>query len=440
MILTPEGAAYSESVKPKKATCIYSGPSTSALPSVIQSSQGGLTRQVLLSSTPPKSLLLPHQQLPRGPRRPLQVNAEQHRTLFGDHHNETEKRKGTDIAAQPVVSNVSDKALQLVQFCNHCTFEIGTVQGVSKCNNQEGSVNGSPNPQLHEALPAMREKQIENSLSRQNPGSQLVGLSRSYPCTFQDAEEAIYPFIAPPNACNNVTLSQLNGNLYNPQPGPPKELMVTKCVLPKRTDLCRSCRSLDKAVQPVLYNWNSWWEAEHVHCVMNEESYMNCVECRCEEDIKDLLGKESRSNRNNSGELVTPRKNEADPSFPSPNKFRKHTTMITSASTSHAEQNPIQTTKDTPEAQKCESRGFSPLWLSKLKSPKSRSSPSDTKDSNQWNIKVKSQHGDIFTKIKVVDAYKSLKLIVSIPFRRLVTERQLKKYCGEGGKHRILTQ
>lgn len=234
----------------------------------------------------------------------------------------------------------------------------------------------------------------------------------------QEKDEAHYPFIVPPTS-GDIALSQLNDASYQCHPGPPKELIITKCKpQSSRGELCKTCREMDQAVRPVVYDWNGWWEAEHVLCMMNEESHANYVECRSEEDIRSILAKNSRRIRKN---LKSPGK-PLDSSYITPTK------------------NPMPTLTPLSEPAGHSQRGIKRVCgLKKLKMLRQSATSDEMRRSSRKSSSKETTAGDPFTKSLVVDACKSLKLIVSIPFRKLITERQMKKYCGEGGKYRIPT-
>lgn len=310
-------------------------------------------------------------------------------------------------------TSMCEEAYQLVQFCNHCTFGLDssnreTVEPCDTPNVSCQSMSGLSTPNQGTSL------KPKNRLTLQPMANQTL-------FCHEETDESHYPFITPLTGEQDVALSQLNDANYQCHPGPPKELIITKCK-PKSSkgELCRTCREMDEAIRPVVYDWNGWWEAEHVLCVMNEESYANYIECRSEEDIRNILARNFRSARK---ALKSPAK-PLDSSYITPIKNPM----------------PLLTPQSEParRSQCGVKRVYGQSWIKKLKAPRQGIALDDVRRSRCKS--TGQEMSDPFTKSLVADACKSLKLIVSIPFRKLVTERQMKKYCGEGGKHRIPTR
>lgn len=172
--------------------------------------------------------------------------------------------------------------------------------------------------------------------------------------------------------------------------------------------------SFDSAVRPVVYDWNGWWEAEHVLCLMNEESYMNYIECRSEDTIKKIMEKKRQPHHHDKTMLTTM----------TPKRWQRK-------SCSHFGYR----------------RGSGQNWVRRLKirrpitpSPSPPPSPPCTPQEKQLSVNhtpTGENHPD--NEARVATEEENLKLIVSIPFRQLITDRQMKKYCTAGAKHRIST-
>lgn len=326
-------------------------------------------------------------------------------------------------------SLLCEEAYQLVQFCNHCSEMENRNQ-----TDAADMETGSPDLSCQCDGDGLSTPISQGTTPLKPNGSAAGPTSNSAAALFcPDEEDPHYPFIVPPTNDRDVSLSQLNHATYHCHLGPPKELTVTKCK-PRTSrggDLCRACREMDEAVRPVVYDWNGWWEAEHVLCTLNEESYTNCVECRSEEDIRGLLSKNSRRIRQ---ALLRPPAKPLDSSYVTPIKHPIPSVMAASEPTRRSQCGPRNGQR----------------WRKKLKLQRQSSvrdgsgeAPADTRSRARSGgckaASVKDAGDSASTKSLVSDACKSLKLIVSIPFRKLITERQMKKYCGEGGKHRIPT-
>lgn len=412
-------------------------------------SQGRLPTGCLLASSSPRSkqlMMSPQSPLPPGPSpsssRGLSNSATKRQaTLLGESRERYERRVRSLQSPQLASTNtMCEEAYQLVQFCNHCTFGLDGVPGNSKNPKELVSTvpvpvdqtpptgHGHLLPPRHQSTPASCEK--FNSRNKTVSRTSIFGQSSL--CERQDETEyknLHYPFITPPNGERDIPLSQLNSGWYQLQPGPPKELRITRCRTPKRqSEISKSCRDLDEAVRPVMYDWNGWWEAERVLCMMNEESYLNYVECQSKEDTRKTPRKNS-SKLTKKSTTTTTSFGKEDPSFLTPtNKTGNKTGTPTSR---------------TPRSTKFEIKlSYGQSLVRKLRVQRHRDAAPSAKHSG-GKVSCSGQcsdPSDPSTRRKVVEACRSLKLIVSIPFRKLVTERQMKKYCGEtGGKHRIPT-
>ena len=312
----------------------------------------------------------------------------------------------------PPSNGMCNEAYQLMQFCNHCNG-IGAMD-VAKTPTQEPA---SPAVQcLH------REKSLldcsqdthrvpsQESINKSVLDPKLAELldenSHHHQQQIEDSQGAsYYPFIAPPTGNRNVSLSQLNNrkNGCKLDPGPPKELNVTKCKPKiKGESTIEQRASFDSAVRPVVYDWNGWWEAEHVLCMMNEESYMNYIECQSEDNIKQVLEERKQA----------------------------HTDK------------PATMTPDRWQRRSCSHFGFrrgsGQNWVRRLKIRKPISPMPLPEKSKSSKPKHVGRHCEEFPSWEVKD--KNLKLIVSIPFRQLITDRQMKKYCVAGAKYRVPTE
>ena len=363
------------------------------------------------------------------------------------------------------------EAYQLVQFCNHCSFGMDGTAARQSATTREptspiiqqqsplhhhhhhGHAHGHSAHMTDRSTVSAHEKsnQQENSISHDlDPNSQQQQQQQQQQhqeecdcLTEAENQKACYPFIVPPTAEWDIPLSQLNScnGVYQFRgAGPPKELTVTK-YRPQSTtvDGCRSYRGgVDEAVRPVVYDWNGWWKAERVLCMMNEESYMHYVECRSEGDIKKILEKSSKKIRRSLNFGAPPSGKALDPTCLTPTKNARL----------GEERGSKESPPPPPPSMRTQCRVkklYGPSWMKKLKVQRRntgllamktlppRASPLSTR-----SLRDKPPPPTpVTTKSKVVE---SLKLIVSIPFRKLITERQMKKYCGEGGKYRIPTK
>ncbi len=321
----------------------------------------------------------------------------------------------------PTSNSMCNEAFQLMQFCNHCNFNSG--MDASKGGVKRLRELASPAAQSQAPL------QRENSLSEHSQGNngtssqEILDKSPLDPKLAellhenshhhqQQVEESqgssYYPFITPPTGNRNISLFQLNSNgNYQLDPGPPKELKITKANPKSRGDPVKQHTSFDSAVRPVVYDWNGWWEAEHVLCMMNEESYVNYIECKSEETIKKILEKKRQAHSNNNKAMLT--------TTMSPDRWQRR-------SCSHFGFR----------------RGSGQNWVRRMKirkpiSPTPPSPPPPPPPREKLNHKSAGRYC-------IEPPNRDLKLIVSIPFRQLITDRQMKKYCVAGAKHRIPTE
>ena len=370
----------------------------------------------LLTSTPKAKRSLQTPQTPKGVPRKRQVASDLRESFDESMEHKKDKLAALRSPRPPTNGNGSmcDEAYQLVQFCNHCTL------GLDSSNTSVDMQ--SPDVSCHSTLNGYSTpNQLGTPMKpRATPLPTGPGMNDIQTLFSPEQEDRHYPFMVPPTSERDAVLSQLNDAGYQWHPGPPKELVITKCKPQDSTsELCRTCTEMEEAIRPVVYNWNSWWEAENIVCMMNEELYTNYVECRSEEDMQRILGKSTRrirkvlktsaSGKTPDASYVTPTKNPVPVSGPVSEPVRRG---------SHGRLK----------------RGCGQNWMKKYKAQRTL-----TIGSSCGKPSLK-EPGDPCGKSLVVDACKSLKLIVSIPFRKLITERQLKKYCGEGGKHRIPTQ
>ena len=310
-------------------------------------------------------------------------------------------------------NGMCSEAYQLMQFCSHCNIGMdGRKSGERKRLQREMASPLHSQPLLLQREKSLSELNQATSRvsSRERVDSvdpKLAELLRENSHHHQQQVEEMqgssyYPFLAPPTGHRNVSLSQLNTDSnYQLDPGPPKELTVTKCNPRARGDIVRHPTSFDSAVRPVVYDWNGWWEAEHVLCMMNEESFMNYIECRSESTIKDILEQKKQ-----------PRSNGAMPRAMSPERCQRR-------SCSHFGFR----------------RGSGQNWVRRLKIRKPKTpSPPPPPPPREKAKKHKStigHHRDL--------PVGNMKLVVSIPFRQLITDRQMKKYGVSGAKYRIQT-
>ncbi len=360
---------------PKHGANIY--PPSTILPAAVPRYVGGQMSPAFTQSSYRQSFHSPP------PRIPKDVNA----TNSLETYSEGEKSLQSQV--------VSEEALQLVQFCNHCTFGLNPVQ---KLNSQSA--------------------QVEEASKSQNELNQPF--NQRSPCIMHDEDEnQIYPFIATPVGHQNLSLSQLNNTGFqSATPGPPKELTITKPKLLDKVDTtaCTPQKSLDEAVRPIVYDWNSWWKEKRVVCMMNEESYLNYVECKCKKDIRKILEKNSKRTKKT---LVLSKKKDSLPA-----KDGNKSTEMTASST-----------KSSPVA---EHVGYKrKMNRPGLLPPSFDFKNTDSFDSKEMDVCSSDDNTHPHSSSRLADICKNLKLIVSIQFCRLVTERQMKKYCWKGGKHRI---
>lgn len=430
MPLNPRaGSSFNDSLS-KQKHMVYPSHSTSVSPMATPTSHTKQTMGYLLASTPVgKRPMLSPQLATHTPNRRLSNNNLAPSSAVCVQERGYVKKRG-EVSSSPGIpqtprrsgdnsknNSLCEEAYQLVQFCNHCTF------GLEHSSHRTSSKD--PGYQTQQNDPHCFATRNESSCERSVKDRMVPQPDHdeadhpSY--IFQDngvGEDSHYPFITPPSDDRDIALSQLNGNSYQLQPGTPRELNITKCQLQSRTDVCKTCRSLDEAIRPVVYSWNGWWEVEHVLCMMNDESYMNYIECKSEEDITKILGKNSKRIRKSLNFAAAP---------------SKHTSSdyLTPSSATASMSKPPRSD------QRGVKRMYGHSWMRKFKAQ--RQSNTCTPDVKNPTCKSSSKEaessGDPFSRSRVVDACRSLKLIVSIPFRKLITERQLKKYCGEGGKH-----
>ena len=409
----------------------------------------------LLASSP-RAKPLPSPQLPLTPKGPpshpnnvdqLQKTPE---TQERRERRETGFRHSPERLLSGTNGSMCDEAYQLIQFCNHCS--LGLDHGTKRSFERTATLDQSgtrDSPAFANSNQSTPQRPSCRSINRTVSSCDHTYSHTPHHHLCQDEprpekEDPHYPFIVPPTGDRDMPLSQLNHASYHCHLGPPRELTVTKC-RPQRTksELCRTCRDMDQAVRPVVYDWNGWWEAEHVLCAMNEESYANYVECRSREDIGRALDK---SHPRRVRKILKPSSTIASTTTSSPTAVTPGKGIESSYVTPIKNPEPLVPLSEPVRRVGGEGtrRGCGQGWMRRLKVGASSSSSSSSSSSNN-NAKSLSQgkeasEGAPPPRRLVADACKSLKLIVSIPFRKLITERQMKKYCVEGGKHRIPTQ
>lgn len=483
MIHTPDSVSLQDFV-PRQANVNYNSNPSFAIPSPHMSSIAHDRQRMMRTmspsfrsrvATPPTPTLFPHTP-------PISSASQEGATLANlqcDSSKFHNKQHLSQSGASPLLPHVSEEAMQLIQFCNHCSFELGPT-----ANNCGGNLKNELEQRSAQKEPNISSSDKKHFLETSGHGFSCSGQSDIYsspsPPMFQDMEEddnKYYPFITRPTGDHNLALSQINGGTYHTEPGPPQELVIKKCPRGRKTksSLCRSCKTLDDAIRPVVYDWNAWWEKEYIHCALNEEALINSVECQCEdEDCSENIPKESPQRASKTLTTASAIKKKLTPSFLTPMKDGK---WASPSSVVHSRQSSFLTPiKDgmwaspSPVVQSRQSSFLTPIkdrWDSPSPFSQSRQcqggktsskilnrrdhkggrdeakkrSPDQQDASPEVRIppNFPANNGDkrMSTRKKVVSVCTNLRLIISIPFRKLITERQLKKYCGEGGKHRI---
>lgn len=349
----------------------------------------------LYTSTPVRQHSI-SSQLPLTPRpiSNLTPEAQAPAPLEGFTRHQGLERAGTD---SPKEGGMCDEAYQLVQFCNHCSFS--------------GLEDGR---QLQPSSPAVVYPSHQNEVSsakNQPPRKKVAShmddietfLTGETAFAMETGQDAYYPFINPPTEDSDVALAKLNGfHDYCLNPGPPSELTITKCK-PKPKHMSRMCMELDKAIQPFVQDWNAIWVAERILRMINDDCLMNFIQHQTGEDIKKFLARRKICKSLN---VVTTSKEAAEDA----------SSKTVGSSTKSAIEKPAG---DTPKRPK---RNYSSAR--KLELRESTSSPTVKKFKNT-SAKTVMQTS--------AEEKNNLSLTVSIPFRKLITERQMKKYCGQQG-------
>ena len=309
------------------------------------------------------------------------------------------------------IPHVSEEAMQLIRFCNHCSFEL-LGHSNSSDRNQGSTVNLDSSKDVKSIKGIIGRKKLTGKSNDINKSSS----SASLPAPCEETDDKHYPFITEPKGDCNLTLAKLNDGGYHTEPGPPRELLVKKCPRGRRNgSLRKSCASLESAIRPVTTDWNSWWEREYIICILNDDAFINSVECYIDENApKEDCSRSTKKHR--------PKK-KLRSSFLTPIKDSK----LGPLTNSHIKVEKGKITTLTPAKKDAgstkndnDSNGKSST-VSKAKTPKKCPTESQS------------------TRTKVAGICKNVHLIISIPFHKLITERQFKKYYGEGGKQRILT-
>lgn len=415
VMLTPDSVSLQEFV-PRQTTSVHYPSPTFTVPSSHASCFAHDRKNVMTPSyrSSPTQTLFPHtpQSSSANHQEGAQANYQCEASRFYS------KQRLRQSGASP---HVSEEAMQLIQFCNHCSFEVSPT--ANRCG------RNSKNELVHRSAP-QNEPGFSSSDQQQTPGHHFSCSPHSNICscinnpsmpTFQDIEDdnRYYPFITRPTGDHNLPLSQINSGSYYTEPGPPRELTIKKCPRGRKTNssLCKGCKSLDDAIRPVVYDWNAWWEKEYIQCALNEESQINSVECWSDDIYNNKIPEGKRT-------IKTPttasNRKKLNPSFLTPIMDGK---LVS--------QSPIVQSKQ------CQGGKISIKTQNERDGKKGKG-----EDGKKGKGEAGIQNGDrsMSARKKMVSVCINLRLIVSIPFKKLITERQLKKYCGEGGKHRIGTQ
>ena len=315
----------------------------------------------------------------------------------------------------PLLPHASEETIQLIQFCNHCSFELGPTTHISALQNEP---HLSPSDQC-------------------TSGQNFACIAQSNICnctnTVHDAEDddnRYYPFITKPSGDHNLALSQINnsGSFYI-EPGSPRELIIKKYPRGRRMKSSLSM-SLDNAIRPVVDDWNAWWKKEYIQCSLSDEALISSIECPCDDNTNNTISKEGPQRSRNTLTQVSTSKI-SNPSFLTLTKDGNWISPL--PGTQNKECREGKTSINTPnKKESIKGKGKADKWYHDHQDI----SPEVT---TLTNCPVNQRDKIMSTRNKVIRVYTSLCLIVSIPFRKLITERQLKKYCGEGGKYRIGT-
>ena len=315
----------------------------------------------------------------------------------------------------PSLSHVSEEAMQLIQFCNHCTVDVGMT-----ANNGSGkSKNGqAQNSALQNLSSSEQRVSGKSSLSNVEPNT-CICYNHYKSFLFQGKKEvdSCYPFITNSTGDQNLTLSQINSGVYFTEPGTPRELIIKKYPLckKKKSSCGRIDNCLDAAIKPFLYDSNFWWKKEYTYYDLNEDIPFNCVRPQCDKDT----GKISESDSQRIRKTVTP------------SSITEKDILSLPATVEGDEQ--ISSSNNNITKKSLRGKG-----MNKRKSHKGKIKADSCPDQHCASLDIEipscSKVKRIPTPTKFIEVCMNLCLIVSIPFRKLITDRQLKKYCEFGRK------
>jgi hypothetical protein len=307
-----------------------------------------------------------------------------------------------------------EEAYQVVRFGggnNQCFFglEDDALHDLAEPNSYKNDNSTVPNQSTDS--PRV-EASKQNTTSQQN-------LSTSRP-PVNPWKDSYYPFISPPTKRSDIALAQLNG--YNPwlDPGQPPELTITRCNPKPRTAAGRQVKVMDNAVRPIVHDWNEQWELEEIICVLNDEAFMYCTEFREEEKEEEEEEEEvgiaqTDTQENESPLVITP----ASPDEPVVRVVKQPATT------------PKKRRLYRARGRRCHSS--TKKWQNQRRRALSNLKQSTTKKVSRIIKKIKVPEEESVQEV-------CQELVVSIPFQKLMTERQKKKYCDNGGKYRIPTK
>ena len=341
-------------------------------------------------------------------------------------HNPCE-RQAADSAkssTEPVYDN--DEVSHAVQFNSDdpCFFGLGEgiLHDLAVADAQnDPTINTTLSQSAADTPPATEEK-----ASQKTSSSLISSLKSSYPSEYQ-WKDCYYPFINPPTEESDVALAQLNGYHAWLDPGPPPELTITKCKPKQKTAASKEVKIMDDAVRPIIHDWNAHWEMDEVICVLNEEAFMNCTEFWGEDDINEVIAdsQEDRKSREQSVDVVSPSSN------------IMMTPAISDVMTTNVVKRPFSSAAGRRRPYRVR-RGYSSARKWRLQR---HGFPYGIKKSSGRKPSSKIRKSSLSTTNKAPPVEEEPEeMIVSIPFYKLVTERQKKKYCASGGKYRIPTK
>ena len=316
--------------------------------------------------------------------------------------------------------HVSKEAMQLIQFCNHCSFELSVHSPErSKLKGQLSTPRDGKLLQFGSSSDgfecSIQDGELEDVY-------RAIGLISSLPdmCE-EEVDNKYYPFITEPREDCNLTLAKLNGGGYHCEPGAPRELFVKKCLRGKRMNgiLRKNSASLENAIRPVKSDWNSWWEKEYLMCLMNDDLSLHSV------DNKDSSFKEGCSYSLKKARWSSSRKK-----LPFCNTAVKSTKS--NASPTQDKDSSSSLDLHRPQEEEDGDRSI------KSQNDKRSGCEGDPLREKITDLREK------LTRKKMASFYANFCLVISVPLCKLITVRQLKKCCKEedmskGGKHRIFT-